>query len=156
MSNELLGIVRLAQHQGWEFLLTLDESWFHLSISHKIIWLRESEPFLEKKKHMIQAKKRMATIAWNPHGFHVVYALPKKENFKATYYIEHIMRPILEYRLKSGLHQFIVHVDNARPQTARKSRIFCESNPFRIAPHSPYLPDLAPSDFFFSDMLSIA
>jgi hypothetical protein len=32
-------------------------------------------------------------IAWNPHGFHVVGALPKGESFNATYYIEHIRQP---------------------------------------------------------------
>jgi ribosomal protein S26 len=91
---------------------------------------------------MIQAKK-MITIAWNPNGFHDVDALLKGESFKSTYDIEHILQQILEYCLKSGLHQFIIRVDNARSHTARKSQTFCESNSFRIVPHSPYSPDLA-------------
>jgi hypothetical protein len=73
-----------------------------------------------QKLHMIQAKRKMATIAWNPHGFHLVDTLPKGESFTATYYIEHILQPILEYRAKSGLRQFITHADDARPHAARK------------------------------------
>jgi hypothetical protein len=42
------------------------------------------------------------TIAWNPHSFHVVDVLPKGESFNTTYYIEHIIQQILEYRPKSG------------------------------------------------------
>jgi hypothetical protein len=57
MLNELLGIVPSAQHQRWEFMLTLGESWLYLSTDHSIIWLRESESLSEKEKHMIQAKK---------------------------------------------------------------------------------------------------
>jgi histone-lysine N-methyltransferase SETMAR len=105
---------------------------------------------------MIQAKKKMATIAWNPHGFHVVDTLPKWESFNITYYIKHILWPILEHRPKLRLRQFIIYADNARLYAARKSRIFCKSNSIKIAPHLPYSPDLAPSDFFFLDMSSIA
>jgi hypothetical protein len=63
MSNEMLRIVHSAQHQGWEFLLTLDESCFDLSTDHEIICLRESEPPTEREKHMIQAKKKIIAIA---------------------------------------------------------------------------------------------
>jgi hypothetical protein len=91
----------LGQHQSWEFLLTLDESWFYLSRDHEIIWLRESESPIEKEKHMIQVKRKMITMIWNPHGFHIVHALPKGENFNVIYYVEHILQLILEYYSKS-------------------------------------------------------
>jgi hypothetical protein len=29
------------------------------------------------EKHIIQIKQKMATIAWNPHGFHVIDDFPK-------------------------------------------------------------------------------
>jgi histone-lysine N-methyltransferase SETMAR len=90
----------------------------------------------------------VVTIAWNQHSFHVVDAFPKGENLNANYYIEHILHPILEYRPKSELRQLIIHADNARRHTARKSRTFCKSNSFRIAPHPPYSSDLTPSYLF--------
>jgi transposase len=130
-----------------EFLLTLNKSWFYLFTDHEIIWLRESEPPLKGKEHDSSTEK-MITIALNPHSFHVVEALPKGETFNAIYYIEHILQPTLEYRPKSGLRQLIIHVDNARRYTARKSRIFYKSNSLRIAPHPPYSPDLTHLYFF--------
>jgi hypothetical protein len=34
LSKEFLRIVRSVQHQGWQFLLSLDESWFYFSPRH--------------------------------------------------------------------------------------------------------------------------
>jgi hypothetical protein len=39
----------------------------------------------------------------------------------------------------------VVHSNNA---TAEKCRTFCEEHRLWLAPHPPYSPDLAPSDFF--------
>jgi hypothetical protein len=35
--NKLLTILRLAEHQGWQYFVTLDESWFYLSTDYEII-----------------------------------------------------------------------------------------------------------------------
>jgi hypothetical protein len=40
-----------------------------------------------------------------------------------------------------------VHSDNARPHTAKMSSDYIGLNRMKQAPHPPYLPDLAPSDF---------
>ncbi len=37
--------------------------------------------------------------------------------------------------------------DNAAPHTAKVTKETLESLGFRVLPHSPYSPDLAPSDF---------
>jgi hypothetical protein len=41
-----------------------------------------------------------------------------------------------------------VHSDNALPRTAKMSRDYIDLNRMKQAPHPPYSPDLAPSDFF--------
>jgi hypothetical protein len=43
----------------------------------------------------------------------------------------------------------MIHADNARTHTARKILNFFRKNHLGIAPHQPYSPYLAPSDFFF-------
>jgi hypothetical protein len=34
MSNEILTIIRLAEYQGWQYFIALDESWFYLSTDY--------------------------------------------------------------------------------------------------------------------------
>jgi hypothetical protein len=63
ISNELLIILRSAEHQKWKYFVTLDESWFYLSTDYEIIWLPDDESSSEREKYIIQARKMMVTIA---------------------------------------------------------------------------------------------
>jgi hypothetical protein len=42
-SIELLRQLRSIEHYGWQFIITLDASWFYLSTDHEQIWLRVKE-----------------------------------------------------------------------------------------------------------------
>jgi transposase len=47
----------------------------------------------------------------------------------------------------------VIHADNARPHTALRTRAFMAENSMKLAPHPPYSPDVAPSDFYlFGDV----
>jgi hypothetical protein len=35
LANQLLGELRSIKHHGWEFIVTLDESWFYLATNHE-------------------------------------------------------------------------------------------------------------------------
>jgi hypothetical protein len=97
---------------------------------------------------MIGDRKMMVTIVWNPHGFHLIDALPKGQTFNAIYYVNIIIQPLLDGRssgLGSGL---MIHADNARPHTAWKTLKFFRENHQGIAPYRPYAPNLALSGFF--------
>jgi histone-lysine N-methyltransferase SETMAR len=48
----------------------------------------------------------------------------------------------------SGEKQLVVHGHNASPHTAQKCRGCCAENGMPFAPHPPYSPGLARSDFF--------
>jgi hypothetical protein len=97
---------------------------------------------------MIGDRKMMVTIVWNPHGFHLVDGLPKGQKFNAGYYIDNILKSILESRSTGPDSGLIIHADNARSHTAQRTLKFCRENRLEIAPHPPYSPDLAHSDFF--------
>jgi hypothetical protein len=43
-----------------------------------------------------------------------------------------------------------VHADNARQHTAKLSAQYFNENQMKLATHSSYSPDLAPSDFYLS------
>jgi histone-lysine N-methyltransferase SETMAR len=90
----------------------------------------------------------MIIIAWNPLGFPLIAALPKGRTFNAEYYRDNILVALTQLQPEDDGRKLIVDADNARAQTAQKYRTFYEENGLRLAPHPPYSPDLAPSDFF--------
>jgi hypothetical protein len=140
---ELLSI----KHQGWHFVITLDEWWFYLSTDHEQIWLQADQEPPERAKHTIQDKKIMVAIAWNPLGFHLVEVLPKGRGFNVEHYRDNILTELIRFRPEAGERYVIIHADNARPHTAQKCRTFSAENGLRPATHPADSPDLAPSDF---------
>jgi hypothetical protein len=56
----------------------------------KQFWFKRASP-PESVKHMIGDRKMMITIVWNPHGFHLLDALPKGQKFNASYYLEIVL-----------------------------------------------------------------
>jgi hypothetical protein len=48
------------------------------------------------EKHMIQILKLILIFVWNPHGFHVIDAMPEKEIFTPTYYKQNIFVEIVD------------------------------------------------------------
>jgi hypothetical protein len=99
---------------------------------------------------MIQSRKSRVTIAWNPHGFHLINALPKGIKFSSNYSIHEILTSFLEwYDAQFGVAQqnLVIETDDARPHTAKVVSHFCDENEITVALHPPCSLDLAPSDF---------
>jgi transposase len=90
----------------------------------------------------------MVTVAWNPLELPLILALPKGHTFNAEYYRDNILTALTQLQSEDDGRKLVVHVDNARAHTDQKCRTFYEENGLRLAPHLPYSPDLAPSDFF--------
>jgi hypothetical protein len=53
LSSQLLLEIRSIKHQGWQFIITLDESWFYFSTDLEQIWLRPDQEPPERAKHTI-------------------------------------------------------------------------------------------------------
>jgi hypothetical protein len=93
----------------------------------------------------------MVAIVWNPSGFHLIGVLPSKCKFNSSYHRREILEPLSEWRREQAggaSRKLIVHADNARPHIAAASQEFMEENGLERAIHTPYAPDLAPSDFY--------
>jgi hypothetical protein len=88
---DLLGSV---QHQGWKYLVTLDEAWFYFSNQHEQIWFPDQEYPPTIQQQTISSPKTMLTVVWNPHGFHLVSFLPKGQKWTSQCYIDHILPEI--------------------------------------------------------------
>jgi hypothetical protein len=93
----------------------------------------------------------MLIIVWGVTGFHVVKLLPKGGIFNASYYTDEILSEIARWSEAQGgstNRKLVVHADRARPHTAGSRGRYIEAYGMVRAPHPPYSPDLAPSDFF--------
>ncbi len=50
--------------------------------------------------------------------------------------------------------RFKVHMDNARPHVARIILEWLHKQGIEVVPHTAYIPDLAPNDFFLYTMVN--
>jgi hypothetical protein len=57
LSIELVCQLRFIKHHDWQFIITLDESWFYFSPYDEHIWFRVEEQSPEKPRHTIPAPK---------------------------------------------------------------------------------------------------
>jgi histone-lysine N-methyltransferase SETMAR len=100
-------------------------------------------------------QKFMLMIVWNPRGFHLIKVLENGRKFNAGYYITEILEELSQWRsieAAGNEQKLLVHADNARPHTPKLSTQCFNDNRMKSAPHPPYSPDLAPSDFYLFGM----
>jgi hypothetical protein len=75
----------------------------------------------------------------------------KGRKFNAGYYIAEILEQLSQWRsieATGNERKLLVHADNACSHTAMLSTQYFTENRMKSAPHPPYSPDLAPSDFY--------
>jgi histone-lysine N-methyltransferase SETMAR len=144
-------MLEVQRDRAWHDIVTLDGPWFYLSTDYEFIWLPRDEKLPERERHIIQSKKFILMIVWNPCGFHLINVLEKGRKFNAGYYIAEIFEPLSQWRsieAAGNERKLLVHADNARPHTAKLSTQYSNKNRMKSAPHLPYSSDLAPSDFY--------
>jgi hypothetical protein len=137
LPNKLQRKLRSIKDQGWQFSVTLDESWFCFITDYERIWLRPDQEPPEEPKRTIQDKKNMASIAWNPLGFHVLEALPKGRTFDADCYRDNSLTELVPRRPEGNGRKHIIHSEDARAHRAQKGIGSCPENGLRLAIHLP-------------------
>jgi hypothetical protein len=119
-------------------------------LNHEMIWLPDGGEGSDREKQMIQSPKSMPTFVWNPHGFQVVDAMPchtkRRDVHGRLLYLKYSHRDHCSAwrEVKGG---WSCMRRKARPHAANVTRAFCDDYALRIAPHPPYSPDFALSDF---------
>jgi len=156
LSKGLLSTLEKAVHQSYQYFFTGDESWIYLSNDHKLQWVQEGESPSTREKKMIGSKKFMLTVFWNTEGFIIIDLLPEGLKFNSEYFINNILERI--YQMTSDLclksrHKITLHFDNARVHTARKVIQYMDLHRMKRAPHPPFSPDIAASDFYLFGFL---
>jgi hypothetical protein len=55
--QQLLSVLERQERRSWHDMVTLDESWFYLSVDHELIWLQPDEKTAEREQHSVQSEK---------------------------------------------------------------------------------------------------
>jgi predicted N-acyltransferase len=73
---------------------------------------------------MIEDRKIMVTIAWNPVGFHLVEILPKGRIVNAEYYPDNILTELIPLLPARGQRQCVIHAHNVTPALLKNAESF--------------------------------
>jgi hypothetical protein len=91
----------------------------------------------------------------SPRGFYLIIVLENWRKFNATHYATQRLWPLSEWWESDPLEsdrKLIMHANNARPPTARRSLESSEGNRVKTALCPLYSPDIAPSNFYLLSM----
>lgn len=152
-------VLKRYEEEGGEFLSNLvtgDETWVHYDTPEtkraSMQWKHADSPRTVKFKKMASFKKVMVTVFWDEKGPILIDFLPQGHTINGDRYRETLtkLRKALKDRRRPGkLSRGIEFLhDNARPHTATPTLALLEKFKWKIVPHPPYSPDLAPSDYF--------
>jgi hypothetical protein len=72
MSKSFLNLLASIRHQDWQYIVTLDEAWFHFANQYEQIWLSDAEDPPEIPRHMISHRKSRPDCGMEPAWLPVV------------------------------------------------------------------------------------
>ena len=116
-------------------------------------WLPRGSSGPIKFKSERSVKKVKATVFWDSERVVLVDFLEGKKTVKGAYYVELLrkLRAKLAEKRPGKLHRGILfHHDNTPAHSSRIVRDVLREFWCELLPHPSYSPDLAPSDFFYS------
>jgi hypothetical protein len=81
--------------------------------------------------------------------------MTKQHSYNTPYFLSYILEPLLLAVFPDGRkphsRRLSLHLDGGRVDSSKASENFFADNSIIRVLHSPYSPDLAPSDFWFFD-----
>jgi hypothetical protein len=151
-SRALLKMLQKAKAHAWRYLSTGDESWFFYYTPHQKLWLPQDVEAPAVARRLIDTPKLMVTIFWGASGIHVITFLPPGTSFNSTYFEDQVLSQFISLPVvqeaRARKKAFVVHMDNSPVHRSKSVMTKIAGMPIQLAPHPPYSPDLAPSDFF--------
>lgn len=137
-------------------LVTGDEKWvLYVNIMHKQQWLERGQLGIPTPKPDLHPKKVMLCVWWGVKGVLYWELLPTNTTVTAQVYTAQLEK--LKARIVTEHPEldkiYFLH-DNARPHTAKLTREKLDEFGWKVIPHPPYSPDLAPTDYHLFRSLS--
>ena len=151
-SLELFQVLEKSKHNGYRDIITGDQSWFIYNYSPTGAWVLQDDEAPVYSNDHICIEKMMITVIWGVWGVYIVDELPEGEHLNSSYFVEHILIPLEAQKdqiwPQRGKHKIWLHLDNCKVHNSKYTQLEIEKSVFKRAPHPPYSPDIAPSDFF--------
>ena len=136
-------------------LVTQDETWVHHfepeTKRQSLQWRHVTSPPPKTFKVVPSAKKVMASVFWDKNGIIMVEYLPKGSTVTGAYYADQLrrLRECVKKTRRGLLRKGVwLLQDNAPPHTSQIAIAAADQCGYRLLPHPPYSPDLAPSDYY--------
>lgn len=151
-SKRLLDVLESCAKHNFRFILTGDECWFCYFTPNGCQWVKDDDepPIAERPGFFIS--KIMLCLFWNPHGIAVIYSLPTGTSMNSSTFITNILEPLNKHpanlEAKKSRRRFWLHFDNAPCHRSKEVKNYMTLKKLSRAPHPPFSPDLAPSDFY--------
>lgn len=138
-----------------DHVVTQDETWVHHfdpeSKRQSMQWKHTDSPTPIKFKVTSSSKKVMASVFWDKDGVIMVEYLEKGCTINGKHYANQLrrLREEIKTKRRGKLRRGVYLLqDNAPAHTAQVAMAAAEECGFKVLPHPPYSPDLAPSDYF--------
>ncbi|UMM23471.1 hypothetical protein L5515_004175 [Caenorhabditis briggsae] len=132
-------------------IITGDEKWvLYVNHTRKRQWVPAGEAAESDPKGELHEKKIMLSIWWDSAGVIYRELLPDSTTINSDVYcsqMDNVLHVYRSHRPRSS--KIILLHDNAKPHTSLKTRSKLQSLGIEVLPHSPYSPDLAPTDYHF-------
>ena len=133
--------------------MTGDETWVsHITPESKqksLHWKHTGSPKRKKFKQTFSTRKIMCTVFWDRQGVLLVEFLPQGTTITSAVYCETLKKMYAIQNKRRGMLSatiLLLH-DNARLHAAAQTQDLITSFMWEQKDHSPYSPDLTPSDF---------
>jgi len=122
-------------------------------------WKSPGSPRPKKARQLRSNIKLMLICFFDPKGIVHKEFVPPGQTVNAAFYIE-VLERVWENVQRKRPDQWrnntrLLHHDNAPAHAALLTRRFLTDNIMTVVPHPPYLPDLAPSNFFLFQKLKM-
>ena len=151
-SNQLKIILTRCKHESWRNIVTGDQSWITIYTPNSGKWVLIDEESPEEANITIGVQKIMLTVIWGVNGMYVIDFLPPSTPYNSSYFITNVLDILNEKRndiwSQSQNKQIWLHLDNSMVHNSRACSQKIEQIGFKRAPHPPYSPDIAPSDYY--------
>jgi histone-lysine N-methyltransferase SETMAR len=131
--------------------ITCDQAWFYHENPIDGQWATSSKKVHMNPRRTIRSAKVMVTVFWGYYGIYVINQKDDSIGFDANYMcelLEELDENFAQRRPVNGLCGMFIHMDNARPHTAKMTQKTISQLDLQPLEHPAYSPDLAPTDFF--------
>ena len=136
-------------------VITGDETWVHGYDPETRVqssqWKSPSSPRAKKALQSRSNIKVMMIVFFYLHGIVRAEFVPRNTMVNSEYYkglLERLKNDVHRKRPEKWAYGFILHHDNAPCYTSLLVWQFLSNKNSTVCPHPPYLPDLAPCDFW--------